>query len=81
MLCVKVNSTKAWLGIIAHFLTLVPAARTNAAKDSTMATSTVGLVNNWLPPSRENYDLILSLWKWFPVVRVYPSPPFYSHLH
>ncbi|KAK3304138.1 3-oxo-5-alpha-steroid 4-dehydrogenase-domain-containing protein [Chaetomium strumarium] len=32
-----------------------------------MATSTVGLINNWLPPSRANYDLIISLWKWFPV--------------
>ncbi|KAK4242192.1 steroid 5-alpha-reductase DET2 [Achaetomium macrosporum] len=32
-----------------------------------MATSTVGLINNWLPPTRENYDLIISLWKWFAV--------------
>ncbi|KAK0704886.1 3-oxo-5-alpha-steroid 4-dehydrogenase-domain-containing protein [Lasiosphaeris hirsuta] len=27
---------------------------------------TTGLINNWYPPTRENYDLILSLWKWFP---------------
>ncbi|KAK4655816.1 hypothetical protein QC762_305730 [Podospora pseudocomata] len=31
-----------------------------------MATSTLGLIPNWYPPTRENYDLILSLWKWFP---------------
>ncbi|CCC10866.1 unnamed protein product [Sordaria macrospora k-hell] len=30
-------------------------------------TTTVGLIDNWYPPTRENYDLILSLWKWFPV--------------
>ncbi|KAL2131896.1 hypothetical protein VTI74DRAFT_4452 [Chaetomium olivicolor] len=32
-----------------------------------MATSTVGLINNWFPPNRENYNLILSVWKWFPL--------------
>ncbi|KAK3490409.1 ATP-dependent DNA helicase [Neurospora hispaniola] len=32
-----------------------------------MTTSTVGLIDNWYPPTRETYDLILSLWKWFPV--------------
>lgn len=31
-----------------------------------MATSTVGLINNWYPPTAENYHFILSLWKWFP---------------
>ncbi|KXX77186.1 Steroid 5-alpha-reductase DET2 [Madurella mycetomatis] len=31
-----------------------------------MATSTVGLINNWFPPTRENYETILSIWKWFP---------------
>ncbi|KAG7285404.1 hypothetical protein NEMBOFW57_010031 [Staphylotrichum longicolle] len=30
-------------------------------------TSTVGLIPNWFPPNRENYDLIVSVWKWFPV--------------
>ncbi|KAK4141171.1 uncharacterized protein C8A04DRAFT_31269 [Dichotomopilus funicola] len=29
--------------------------------------ATVGLIPNWYPPTRENYELILSLWKWFPV--------------
>ena len=33
-----------------------------------MATSTVGLVNNWFPPNRENYETILAIWKWFPLV-------------
>ncbi|KAK3387512.1 3-oxo-5-alpha-steroid 4-dehydrogenase-domain-containing protein [Podospora didyma] len=32
-----------------------------------MTTSTVGLVPNWYPPTRENYETILSLWQWFPV--------------
>lgn len=38
---------------------------------------TTGLIPNWYPPTRENYDLILSLWKWFPAVR--PSFPPLSH--
>jgi hypothetical protein len=38
-----------------------------------MATSTVGLINNWFPPNRENYELILSVWKWFPLVRNHPA--------
>ncbi|AEO61499.1 hypothetical protein MYCTH_2311708 [Thermothelomyces thermophilus ATCC 42464] len=33
-----------------------------------MATSTTGLIPNWFPPNRENYDFILSIWKWMPVV-------------
>ncbi|KAL2146073.1 hypothetical protein VTI28DRAFT_5166 [Corynascus sepedonium] len=32
-----------------------------------MATSTTGLIPNWYPPSRDNYELILSIWKWMPV--------------
>ncbi|KAL2024155.1 hypothetical protein VTK56DRAFT_9935 [Thermocarpiscus australiensis] len=32
-----------------------------------MAASTVGLINNWFPPTRDNYETILSLWKWFPL--------------
>ncbi|KAK3314530.1 hypothetical protein B0H66DRAFT_576763 [Apodospora peruviana] len=28
---------------------------------------TVGLVNNWYPLSRDNYNIVLSIWKWFPV--------------
>ncbi|KAK0740777.1 3-oxo-5-alpha-steroid 4-dehydrogenase-domain-containing protein [Schizothecium vesticola] len=27
---------------------------------------TTGLIPNWYPPTRENYETILSLWKWFP---------------
>lgn len=38
---------------------------------------TTGLIPNWYPPTRENYELILSLWKWFPAVR--PPPPSPSH--
>lgn len=34
--------------------------------------ATVGLIPNWYPPTRENYELILSLWIWFPVVRLSP---------
>ncbi|KAL2160165.1 hypothetical protein VTH06DRAFT_1821 [Thermothelomyces fergusii] len=32
-----------------------------------MATSTTGLIPNWFPPNRENYEFILSIWKWMPV--------------
>ncbi|KAK4120900.1 3-oxo-5-alpha-steroid 4-dehydrogenase [Parathielavia appendiculata] len=32
-----------------------------------MATSTPGLIPGWFPPTRENYDRILSVWIWFPV--------------
>ena len=28
----------------------------------------MAIIENWLPASRENYELILSLWAWFPVV-------------
>lgn len=28
---------------------------------------TTGLVANWYPPSRENYDLAIKFWTWFPV--------------
>ena len=31
-------------------------------------TTTVGLVPNWYPPTKENYDFIISLWKWYPIV-------------
>ncbi|KAK4157672.1 steroid 5-alpha-reductase DET2 [Chaetomidium leptoderma] len=31
-----------------------------------MATTT-GLIPNWFPPTRENYNLIISLWQWFPL--------------
>jgi 3-oxo-5-alpha-steroid 4-dehydrogenase 1 len=31
-----------------------------------MATTT-GLIPNWYPPTRENYNLILSIWQWFPL--------------
>lgn len=44
---------------------------------TTTATMTTGLIPNWYPPTRENYDLILSLWKWFPAVR----PPFLPLSH
>ncbi|KAK3361075.1 3-oxo-5-alpha-steroid 4-dehydrogenase-domain-containing protein [Lasiosphaeria ovina] len=33
----------------------------------TALSTTVGLVPNWYPPTRENYDLIISVWQWFPV--------------
>lgn len=36
-----------------------------------MAISTTGLIPNWFPPNRENYDLIVSIWKWMPVVSTY----------
>jgi hypothetical protein len=26
------------------------------------------LVEGWLPPSRENWELVCSIWKWFPLV-------------
>ncbi len=47
---------------------------------TTMATTTVGLIPNWFPPNREHYELILSYWQWFPVVRppllvFYHGPP------
>ncbi|KAK5656234.1 hypothetical protein OQA88_4995 [Cercophora sp. LCS_1] len=29
--------------------------------------STTGLIPNWYPPSQENYNLIISLWKWYPL--------------
>ncbi|KAK3320627.1 3-oxo-5-alpha-steroid 4-dehydrogenase-domain-containing protein [Cercophora scortea] len=32
-----------------------------------MTTATTGLIPNWYPPNRENYELILTLWTWFPV--------------
>ncbi|KAK4101097.1 hypothetical protein N658DRAFT_486464 [Parathielavia hyrcaniae] len=32
-----------------------------------MASSPAGLIPGWFPPTRENYDLILSIWVWFPV--------------
>jgi len=28
---------------------------------------TTGLIDNWYPPSKENYDFVLSLWKWYPL--------------
>ena len=37
-------------------------------KHTTSTMATTGLIPNWYPPSRENYDLVISLWKWFPVV-------------
>ncbi|KAK3986619.1 putative 3-oxo-5-alpha-steroid 4-dehydrogenase [Cladorrhinum sp. PSN332] len=32
----------------------------------TLTSTTVGLIPGYFPPSRENYDLLISLWKWFP---------------
>lgn len=29
----------------------------------------MAIIENWLPASRENYEFILSIWKWFPLVR------------
>ncbi len=26
------------------------------------------LIQDWMPPTEEHYNLILSIWKWFPVV-------------
>lgn len=46
-----------------------------------MATSTVGLINNWFPPTRENYETILSIWKWFPAVRLPFFPRLYFNFH
>jgi len=31
------------------------------------STTAPGLIPNWYPPSRENYEFILYLWKWFPL--------------
>ncbi|KAK0634574.1 3-oxo-5-alpha-steroid 4-dehydrogenase-domain-containing protein [Bombardia bombarda] len=28
---------------------------------------TSGLIDNWFPPTRENYETILSIWQWFPL--------------
>ncbi|KAK3937339.1 putative 3-oxo-5-alpha-steroid 4-dehydrogenase [Diplogelasinospora grovesii] len=33
-----------------------------------MATTTTGLVPNWYPPTGENYDFLLYLWQWFPLM-------------
>ena len=44
-----------------------------------MASTTTGLIPNWFPPNRDNYELILSYWKWFPLV-LSPSP-FSTHHH
>ncbi|KAK3683444.1 hypothetical protein B0T22DRAFT_500968 [Podospora appendiculata] len=30
-------------------------------------TNTMGLIPNWYPPNRENYEFILTLWTWFPI--------------
>ncbi|KAK4166249.1 3-oxo-5-alpha-steroid 4-dehydrogenase-domain-containing protein [Cladorrhinum sp. PSN259] len=32
----------------------------------TITSTTVGLIPGYFPPSRENYDLLISIWKWFP---------------
>lgn len=32
-----------------------------------MADTTTGLIPNWYPPNRANYDLLLTLWKFFPL--------------
>lgn len=53
-----------------HLITIA----THPNPPTTTATMTTGLIPNWYPPTRENYDLILSLWKWFPAVRP-PFPP------
>ena len=42
---------------------------------ATMASTTTGLIPNWFPPNRDNYELILSYWKWFPLV----PPPLFIH--
>jgi 3-oxo-5-alpha-steroid 4-dehydrogenase 1 len=39
---------------------------------ATLAT-TEGLIPNWFPPNRENYERILFIWQLFPLVRV-PHP-------
>ena len=32
------------------------------------SSTTMALIQGWYPPNKENYDLILYLWQWFPVV-------------
>lgn len=28
----------------------------------------MALIENWCPPSKENYDLVLFIWQFFPLV-------------
>lgn len=35
----------------------------------------MALIENWCPPSKENYDLVLFIWQFFPLVKTVPRPP------
>lgn len=35
----------------------------------------MALIENWYPPSKENYDLILFIWQFFPLVNTDPESP------
>ncbi len=34
----------------------------------------MAIIQDWMPPTRENYELILFLWQFFPVVSPAPQP-------
>ncbi|KAK4228908.1 putative 3-oxo-5-alpha-steroid 4-dehydrogenase [Podospora fimiseda] len=36
------------------------------SKPPTLKMTTIGLIPGYFPPSQQNYDLLLTLWKWFP---------------
>lgn len=33
----------------------------------------MALIENWYPPSKENYELVLFIWQFFPLVNTDPS--------
>lgn len=35
----------------------------------------MAIVQNWLPPSRENWELLCQVWQYFPLVRLCREPP------
>jgi hypothetical protein len=41
---------------------------------------TMAIVQDWLPPSRENWELVCTIWKYFPVVRLRRIPAYASIL-
>jgi hypothetical protein len=46
------------------------------------STTTMAILQNWLPPSRENWELICTVWAYFPLVRLPRKFPSYAaHMH
>lgn len=69
LLSLFVPSNSCRISLIRSQFALITLLLTSPELLSSERSKNMALIQDWLPPSRENYDLVLFLWQWYPLVR------------